>query len=474
MYSKKITTVIISILVGCLLTLCCIFMLKNPNTSGNGESSGESSGNYHTSQESSTEAVSQGEISTSTESSLEPSDSSDTDDSSTVYEESDEPEPQNSVVHFLACPDNIIHPSVYYDAINRAAEKAGVTPDYSNLQNAAYDFTQIYEYVAPAIKKADLAYINVETMIGGTAGKISGYPCFNTPAAAGQNLIDMGFDVYNLAHNHMLDSYNDKYLINCNKFFTDLGQTTIGYYKNKADTDNIKVMEVNGIKIAFLAYTYSTNGISLPSNSQTYIPYFDEALIKKQVQIAKEQADIIIASCHWGNEDTYTPNSMQKKYAQLLIDLNVDVILGMHPHVIQPMKWADRPDGGKTLLVYSLGNFVSGMQDGFNMLGGTLNFDIVKTPENSVYIENVVFTPIVTHYEPGKKVYLYGDDTGYRNFKIYYLENYTDELASKHNVPIWDKTHRPTLAGTGVFNKANLVETVKKYIPSEFLPEYYR
>ena len=138
----------------------------------------------------------------------------------------------------------------------------------------------------------------------------------------------------------------------------------------------------------------------------------------------------------------------------------------MHPHVIQPMEWRDRPDGGRSLLVYSLGNFVSGMQDGFNTLGGMLSLDIVKTPDGKISIENVIFDPIVTHYEPSTKVKK--DDTGYRNFKIYYLADYTDELAAKHNVPIWDKTHRPTLVG-GTFNRQNLINTVYKYIPSEFL-----
>jgi len=264
----------------------------------------------------------------------------------------------------------------------------------------------------------------------------------------------------------MLDSYNDKYLINCNRFFTDLGKVTIGYYKNKADTDNIRIVEKNGIKIAFLAYTFSTNGVSLQPGAETYIPYFSEELIEKQVALAKSQADVIVASCHWGDEDTYTPNAHQKKYADLLVRLNVDVILGMHPHVIQPMEWRDRPDGGRSLLVYSLGNFVSGMQDGFNTLGGMLSLDVVKTPDGKISIENVIFDPIVTHYEPSTKVKK--DDTGYRNFKIYYLADYTDELAAKHNVPIWDKTHRPTLVG-GTFNRQNLINTVYKYIPSEFL-----
>ncbi|HAN21674.1 MAG TPA: capsule biosynthesis protein CapA [Clostridiales bacterium] len=381
--------------------------------------------------------------------------------------------PEDTVVSFLACPDNIIHPSVYNDAIARAAAKNGTTPDYSNPATAEYDFYQIYQFVADEISTADLSYINVETMIGGDENPIAGFPTFNTPKAAGDTLYNLGFDVYNLAHNHMLDSYSDKFLINCHKFFSDKGVDVIGYYEDEAATDNIVIVEKEGIKIAFLAYTYGTNGLALQSGASTYIPYFNENLIKKQVALAKEQANLVIVSAHWGNEDTYTPNSYQQSYAQLLVDLGVDVILGMHPHVIQPMKWVENNEGHKTLLIYSMGNFVSGMQDGFNLLGGMLGFDIIKDAETAkIYIDNVIFKPIVTHYtKPGKGYNSH--DTGYRNFTIYHLENYTDELAALHDVNRWDLSHRYTLVG-GKFSKQNLINTVKEIIPAEFLSEYYQ
>jgi len=469
MQQKRITAIYVSLLLICVLVLSCVVLINNGKEPASDLPSAEQSFEQSVGSASVPPSVSQpvsGE-SSSEPVSLPPEQSS----PDTSLPEESSSIPQDKTVHFLACPDNIIHPSVYYDSLIRACSAAGIKPSFSNLANADYDFASIYENVADVIKAADLAYVNVETMIGGSKGPISGYPTFNTPEKAGLTLCDLGFDVFNLAHNHMLDSYNDKYLINCNKFFEDLNKTTIGYYKNKSDTDRIKIVEVNGIKIAFLAYTFSTNGINLPAGSETYIPYFNEALIDKQVRLAKEQADIIIASCHWGDEDTYTPNSYQKKYADYLVSKNVDVILGMHPHVIQPMEWRNRPDGGRSLLVYSLGNFVSGMQDGFNMLGGMLSFDIVMSPDGKVTLQNVIFDPIVTHYEPGTRVN--SDDTGYRRFKIYYLTDYTDALAARHNVPIWDRSHKPTLVG-GTFNKANLVKTVLKYIPTEFLRDEYR
>lgn len=453
MQKKRITAIYISLMLICALVLTSVVLLKRGSQTVADPSDAASPA----------PEISFPSLSVAEESSEPEEESSD-------VEESSEALPKDSVVRFLACPDNIIHPSIYYDALIRAANARGETPVFTKLASAEYDFASIYEYVAPAIKAADLAYVNVETLIGGSQGAISGYPTFNTPEAAGRTLCNLGFDVFNLAHNHMLDSYSDAYLINCAQFFDDLGKTTIGYYKNEAETDNIKIVTVNGVRIAFLSYTFSTNGVSLQAGAKTYIPYFSEALIDKQVALAKEQADVIIASCHWGDEDTYNPNAYQKKYAEYLVGKNVDVILGMHPHVIQPMEWRDRPDGGRTLLVYSLGNFVSGMQDGFNTLGGMLSMDIIKTPEGKVSIDNVIFDPIVTHYEPSTRVK--NDDTGYRNYKIYYLSDYTEELASRHNVPIWDKTHTPTLVG-GTFTKQNLVNTVFKYIPSEFLRDTF-
>lgn len=380
--------------------------------------------------------------------------------------------PQDTVVSFLACPDNIIHPSVFYDALERSARNDGVNPDFSDLHNAKYDFPYIYEHVADAIKNADIAYINQETLIGGTSGRIIGYPCFNSPKPVADTVIDLGFDVVNVAHNHMLDSGDTRYLENCNTVFEEKGVDVIGYYPDESSTENITVIEREGIKIAFLSYTYGTNGIPLPKNSKFVIPYFSEELVKKQVACAKQIADVIIASCHWGYEDTFGVNSEQKKYANLMCELGVDVVLGMHPHVIQPMEWMTSESGHKSLVVYSLGNFVSGMVAGKNMLAGMLSLDIIKDAESGeITIENPLFIPTVTHYE--KKGSVASNDTGYRNFKICYLSDYTEEQAASHGVCIYELSKGPTLVN-GRFSKQTLIDTLLKYIPAEFLPEEFQ
>lgn len=393
-------------------------------------------------------------------------------DSSSKPDESVPEVPQDTVVSFLACPDNIIHPSVFYDALERAAFKEQRAPDYSDLHNAKYDFSPIYEDVAEQIKNADIAYINQETLIGGTSGKIIGYPCFNSPKPVADEVIDLGFDVVNVAHNHMLDSGDTRYLENCNNTFKNAGLEVIGYYPDEKSTESITVIEKDGIRIAFLAYTYGTNGIRLPSGSSFIIPYLDKDLLNRQVTAAKSVADVIIVSCHWGYEDTFNANSQQKEYATLMCELGVDVVLGMHPHVIQPMEWMASSTGSKTLVVYSLGNFVSGMVAGKNMLAGMLSLSIVKDAETKkITIEQPTFIPIVTHYIKGAGVA--SNDTGYRGFKIYYLSDYTEEIAATHGVCRYERGHGTTLVG-GAFSKETLINTLKKYIPAEFLPKEYQ
>ncbi len=370
---------------------------------------------------------------------------------------------EDTVISFLACPDNIIHPTVYKDAIDRASATSGTDPDYSNLHNAQYDFAPIYKYIADDVKNADITYLNQETLLGGTSGKISGYPCFNTPVALLDTILDLDFDVVNVAHNHMLDSGDTRYLENCSNLLEENGVKVIGYYPNKESLNNIRIIEEQGIKVAFLAYTYGTNGMRLPASSEFVIPLFSEELLTTQVQLAKSLADVVIVSCHWGDENTFNPNNNQKKYAKLMCDLGVDVVLGMHPHVIQPIEWMTSETGNKTLVIYSLGNLISGMAKGKNMLGGLFTMDIRKNAETGeVTIESPLFIPIVSHY-----------NKSHRDYTVYYLSDYTDELALSHGVYRYEGSGNGSLVG-GKFTLENLYKTLNKYISIEFLPEEYR
>lgn len=457
-----------------LLLLCCGCSFVDPlgGDSSLAESTEGSSAADTSSGIPSSEAESSSEA---TSSEKEPSLPEESEDESSAPDIIDLPEdPVDTVVSFVACGDNLIHPSVYYGAMEYYAAANGTKVNYKDwpTNEMNYDFLPIYEYVADTMKNADICYINQETLSGGPGTKIDGYPQFNTPIAMGRDLAALGVDIVNMAHNHMLDSGNDKLLKYSDPYFKSLGMTPLGYYKNEADTNNIVLYEKEGITFALLTYTYGTNGIQC--YSETYIPYLNEALIRRQVGLAHALADVVIVSAHWGYEDSYTQNQEQRNYAELFCELEVDVVIGTHSHCLQPMKWVENDiTGHKMLLTYSLGNFVSGMQGALNVLEGMLSFDVRKSAETGeISIENPILTPVVLHYTKesadGEK------DTGYRNFKIYELKNYTEELVKEHGVTWYEKKKGTTTLKGGKFSIENLYKTLQSVIPAEFLPEEYR
>lgn len=314
-------------------------------------------------------------------------------------------------VTFNAVGDNLIHQLL----IDRAY-KEGV-----------YDFSSYYSNIQSYIKKADISFVNQETVLGGKELGYSGYPNFNTPSEMAQTLQDIGFDVVNGATNHSFDK-GEQGLNNSIDLFDQYDMKYIGLYKSQEDRDSIEVIEKNGIKIAFLSYNQLTNGHSVP-HSYSYNP-FDENLIKEDIENAKEISDFVVVSAHWGNEYETTQNSFQNKYAKIIADAGADVIIGTHSHTLQPVEWIEGKDGNKTLVAYSLGNFISGMMEEITQLGAMISLDFVKK-ENELFIENVVLTPLANHYT----VDSLGDAYGTRdNFTVYRLKDYTEEMSSKHGL----------------------------------------
>jgi poly-gamma-glutamate synthesis protein (capsule biosynthesis protein) len=257
-------------------------------------------------------------------------------------------------------------------------------------------------------------------MMAGEGFPLAGYPLFNAPRELAYDLIELGFDVMNIANNHMIDT-GAAGLTNTINFLRSLDVTVIGDYLNSGELYEIKVVERGGIRVGFLAYTYSTNGLRLPAGSEIIIPYYnDDELIISQIAKAKEVADAVIVSMHWGDEDSFTPNTTQRRLARLMADHGVLAVIGHHPHVLQPIEWIEGSGGGRMLCVYSLGNLANGMIRPMNMVGGFINFDIVKRG-GEVTLENPVLTPTI---------YYYGRD--WFNGHIYLLEDYTEELAASH------------------------------------------
>ena len=314
-----------------------------------------------------------------------------------------------SRVTFAAVGDNLIHDTVYEQAAARSS--------------SGYDFSDAYDRIAEKIAAPDVAILNQETIIS-TEHNVSSYPTFNSPVEVGEEMLEIGFDVFNIATNHSLDK-GEKGLISAINYWKGKNAITCGAYLNGEDMSNIPMNEVNGVKIAYLGFTDSTNGLSLPDDSEVILVRAkDESLIQQRIVAAKKKADVVIVSAHWGNEYTHEPTDYQRELAAKIASWGADVIIGTHPHVIQPVEYITNPDGRQTLVAYSLGNFISAQNRGPRMLGGMLNFEVVKNnATGEIALENVKFSGVVTHY-----------GYGCTNIRVYPLEAYTEELASKHGV----------------------------------------
>lgn len=367
---------------------------------------------------------------------------------------------------FVAAGDNVIHESVFADAKNRAASAAS-TGTYSGT----YYFDEMYLGIKDLISSAGIAYINQEGPVAGDSLGVSGYPAFNAPEEIGDALINTGFDIINLANNHMLDmdtSSRTGYK-NTIDYWKTKNVMTIGAYENEEDYNTIRIFEKDGIKIALLSYTYGTNGNKLSSASPGLIvPYIDKTVITRHINAAKDQADLVFVSMHWGLDTAGSsfnnyPTDDQKELAQFIADLGADVIIGMHPHVIQPMTWLTGESGNKTLVTYSIGNLLSTMLHIYNNVGGILSFDVVKDKSGKVYIDAPYFLPVVCHYTADTSVV---DSQGYATrsgLSLYMLEDYTNELVSNHGSKVYDSFTLDTIYGY-----------VTDTISTEFLPDYLK
>ena len=327
-----------------------------------------------------------------------------------------EPEWQPQTVRLVSAGDNLIHSSLYEQAAARSTD-------------GGYDFGALYENVADYFQEADIATLNQETVIAPSRAPAT-YPCFNSPPDLAYYLdTQCGFDVLNLANNHCLDQGTSG-LEECLTFWEENYPDilTTGVYQNAEDEANIRTKEVNEITFAFLGMTELTNGLSLASDSDIVITQaLDDAgmeELRTQIEKADELADVVIMNVHWGNEYSFTPTERQEYLTQQMTDWGVDIVIGHHPHVLQPVETRETADGRTALIAYSLGNFASAQADAYCLIGGVLDYTVTRQEEGGeVTISSYSLEPVVTHY-----------DSGYQNNRIYLLDDYTDELASTHGV----------------------------------------
>ncbi|MDR0720109.1 MAG: CapA family protein [Treponema sp.] len=290
-------------------------------------------------------------------------------------------------------------------------------------KKTGYSFLPLYEHIKQYIEKADIAFVNQETVFGPSNSVYSGYPLFNTPKEAGDALAATGFDVINHATNHALDMGETGILSTIEYWSTYPDVFCLGIFKSNEERETpFCIIEKNTIKVGFLSYTTGTNRIPFPKNKQYLVSLADRELMSKELDALRSLCDYMVVSMHWGNEYEESASPAQRELAAFLAEHNTDLILGHHPHVIQPVEQITRADSGETLCIYSLGNFVSAHagQDKDAILGGLLFAQLKKT-ETGTRLDKAGLIPIITHYEESAK-----------GRTIYPLHEYTEELAQKH------------------------------------------
>lgn len=278
----------------------------------------------------------------------------------------------------VAVGDNLIH-----DAIYEAAYKDG-----------KYNFMPFYEPMASYIQTFDLAFINQETMLGGVEIGLSSYPSFNSPVEVGEALIETGFNLFSIANNHTLDR-GERAILNTIDFLESKAIYYSGARATDEDTD-VVIFEKNGITFGFVAYTMLTNGQVHPEGKTYLANVYSREKAENQINEVRSDVDFMIVSMHWGDEYVDYPNDTQKQEARFLANLGVDVIIGHHAHVIQPIEWLET-DEHKTLVIYSLGNFLSAQIGVDRNIGMALELDFVKDENETLTIENIR-TQLLYHY----------------------------------------------------------------------------
>lgn len=353
-----------------------------------------------------------------------------------------EPEPQPAVttLRFSATGDNLIHDGLYLQARSRAGGEG-------------YDFTALYENVAPFYKDFDINWINQETLVTDELPP-SSYPCFCTPGALGRAVYDVGWRVISMSNNHSYDKGSQGIAQR-----SVSGTTCRTTWSPRACTQAKRLRQHShpgkGGRAHRLSGLYGDD--ERPPHAfdaaANVIYTSQEDVIRQQIELARQQADIVVVGVHWGVEGSHTPTDAQRALGQKIADWGADVIIGTHPHVIQPVELLTAAGTGKTVpIAYSLGNFVSTQAAANNMVGVILTFDITKTTQPdgsaSASVGNVHAVPMVMHY-----------DSNYTNARAYLYRDYTEELAAAHGV-------RARFSG---FSKEYITQLLTEYISPEFL-----
>ena len=321
-------------------------------------------------------------------------------------------EPKYYEAHLFMVGDALIHSAVYQDA---------------KQADGTYDFKPMLELIKPISSQYDLVYYNQETILGGTELGLSNYPRFNSPYEVGDAFIDAGFNMVSLATNHTMDK-NEQGVINSVNYWSQHKDSVVysGQWTSfESREDEVsQIYEKNGIRYAFLSYTTWTNGLETPAGKEYLNNVYSDEKASADIAKVRDKADVIIVAMHWGTEYSLGVSYDQERIAKFLSEQGVQIIIGAHPHVVEPVEYIN---DGKTFVIYSLGNFISDQEGNERLTGLMMSLDIKKKVDIddsvTVTVENPKAELIYTKSYYGRK----------RSFKVYPYSQLNTNLLSNYS-----------------------------------------
>ncbi len=323
------------------------------------------------------------------------------------------PTPEVHTAKLFLTGDGLIHGAIYKDAFRRG--------------NGTYDFREMVSVLKPIVAKYDLKYYNQESLLGGEELGLYAYPLFNSPQEFGDAMVELGFNMVSTANNHSLDMGETGIQRSLEYWGKQDGVITAGTYLSFEDQEALPVYEVNGITYTFMSYTYGCNGFLPPAGKEYLVNIYpgQEEKICERVRKAKEISDVVILALHWGIEYSHQVSQEQQEFARQLADAGADIIIGNHPHVIQPVEWI-----GNTICFYAMGNMISAQETVTKQTGMIAGLTITKTTDHgettiqlSALKTDLTYTYFANHIN--FKIYLYSElnDSILPGWENYYEEH---------------------------------------------------
>lgn len=338
----------------------------------------------------------------------------------------DEKSPKVYEVKMIMVGDALIHDRLYNTVRN---------------EDGSYDFKPTIQYIKPIITKYDLKYYNQETILGGAELGYSSYPQFNSPNEVGDAFLDAGFNLVSLATNHTMDKGERGVLNSVNYWKSKKNVVYSGQWSSWDERNEVHVYDINGISYAFFSYTTWTNGLETPNGKEYLNNVYSDEKAANDISKIRDLVDVVIVAMHWGTEYSLDVSSSQEYIANYLAGLGVDLIIGSHPHVVEPVEYINN---GKTFVIYSLGNFLSA-QYGIDRLTGLM---VEVTIKKVVDVDGTITVSI----ESPKAELTYTQTNNYTKYRVYpysklnstilpdymnYYEYYKGIVSSKYQKLEW-------------------------------------